>query len=65
MGPAERLLRKTRQTHKSLYRAYSNKVAGKLLVGARLSLKIPFSKFEWHFEDIISEAVEAAAALKL
>ena len=65
MGPAERLLRKTKVTHKSLTRAYSDKVAGRLLIGARLSLKIPFSKFESFFAEIISEAIEAAAALKL
>jgi len=65
MGPAERLLRKTRVTRKSLTAAYSDKVAGPLLIGARLTLKIPFSKFDQFFAEIISEAVEAASALKL
>jgi hypothetical protein len=65
MGPAERLLRKTKVTQKSLMRAYSDKDAGRLLVGARIAMGIPFSKFDQYFAEIISEAVEAAAALKL
>jgi|SRR6478736_3546158 len=65
MGPIEQLLRKTHISHKSLLAAYSEPEVGRLLVGARLSLGIPFSELETSFEEVLSEAIEAAAALGL
>lgn len=66
MGRIERLLRSTKVSRqRSVEKAYQDPEAGRILVGARRSLKLGIYDTENYLRDIFSEAIEAASTLKV
>lgn len=65
-GRVERLLRGTKVTRpRSVEKAYRDPEAGRLLIGARRSLKLRLYDTDLYLRDIFSEAIEAASTLKI
>lgn len=66
MGPVEKLLRATNvRRPKQVEKAYGNREAGFLLIRARRELGIYMYDTDLYLADIFSEAIQAAAYLRL